>query len=186
MNLTYHPLIGSESTSRYGAFGIRIEVAHKVIEPLLTTRRDLENETELERAIHHAAYDAEKLIKDAVMSYVVSKDSAAQERRAAERAQLIGLFPTGCFVEEIPNGYCSDWCCKHLPWFVVTTSVGRITIGWRKRVIEIDWESIKAAKTAEELFPKDDVTKTSRLIHAWSVEDAKRYIDTVIASATAP
>ncbi len=184
LNLTYHHLIGSESCGQHGAFGFRVQIAHKGIDHLFAGRRDLDNETELEKAIFHAGYDAEKLIQTAVMTYVVSNDPQAQKRRVAERAQLVGLFPAGCFVEEIPNGYCSDWCCKHLPWFIVTAPpVGRITIGWRKSVMHLEWKGTVGTKTAEELFPKDNVTKGDFYIHAHSIEDAQRYINVVIASA---
>ena len=85
------------------------------------------------------------------------------------------------YVEEIPNGYCNRYCCKHLPWFVVTTKVGRITIGWRKRVINIDWEGSAITKKANELFPQEDVTKGDKLIHAWGYEKAKEYIGVLLS-----
>lgn len=99
-----------------------------------------------------------------------------------EKEKLLSLFPDKSFVLEIPNGYCSDWCCKHLPWFTVTTKVGPITIGWRKRVISIDWKQTVRTKTSNELFAKEDVTKEYKLIHAWSYEDAKRYVNAIINS----
>ena len=52
-----------------------------------------------------------------------------------EKSQIIALFGTqSIFVEEIPNEYDED----SFPWFIVTTNKGRIKIGWRKRVINID------------------------------------------------
>jgi hypothetical protein len=132
--------------------------------------------------VQNAAMDAIDGVRKAMTAQLHKTSPASQARRASDRAQIIGLFPAPIYVEEIPNGYCSDACCKHLPWFIVTTSVGRIKIGWRKRVINIDWSDTVCTKTGTELFPNDDVTKGGRYIHAWKVEDAKRYIDTVIAS----
>jgi len=168
----YRILTSTESAGQYGVFGIKILVAASL--------EDLGQE-----AIHHAAYAATDGITAAIMSAVVSEKPEAQEHRRKERADLLGLFDQPIYVEEIPNGYCSQWCCKHLPWFVVTTTVGRFKIGWRKRVISIDWSDTVVAKTAEELFPDEKVTKDGRLIHAWSLADAKRYVATVM-SGTAP
>ena len=105
------------------------------------------------------------------------------KRAAEEKVAILALFPGTPFVEEIPNGYCSQYCCKHLPWFIVTTQVGRVKIGWRKRVIQIDWSETRNTKNSEELFAKEDVTKEAKMIHAWSYEDAKRYLEAIIASA---
>lgn len=168
MNLDYHSLYSEEGAGSYGCYGVKIEVAASVLPNL-----DQEK-------IRYAAYDAAKLVKGAVMEAVVAADPKAQERAKQERIDLLALFPETIFVEEIPNGYCSDWCCKHLPWFIVTTKAGRIKIGWRKRVILIEWEEIANAKTAEELFPSEDVTKSGKMIHAWSYEKAKEYIQTVL------
>jgi hypothetical protein len=99
-----------------------------------------------------------------------------------QRAELVALFDNPDEVEEIPNGYCNQWCCRHLPWFVVTTPVGKIKLGWRKRVISIDWTSTLVEATAEELFPNEKVTKSLRLIHAWGIDDARRYIQTILTS----
>ncbi len=180
--LTYQCLRGEESSGSYGTFGVRILVAHKALD--VYAERDLDNETELEKALHHAGYDAADKITDAVMRLVISRDPKAQERVRAERAQLLGLFAAPIYVETIPNGYDSRWGSAHLPWFVVTTSVGRIKIGWRRRVISIDWTETQGTKTSDELFAAEDVTKDARGIHAWSVEKAKAYIAAIIGSAS--
>lgn len=122
------------------------------------------------------------LLQAALGEAAIASDEKAQQHRRQQRDELIGLFDEPILVEEIPNGYCGRWCCRHLPWFIVTTRIGRITLGWCKRVISIDWTGSLVTKTADELFPEENVTKEGKLIHAWSVEDAKRYIATVIAS----
>ena len=58
------------------------------------------------------------------------------------------------------------------PWWLVTTPVGLVQIGWRKRVILIDWgETGKHCSVT-----KDDVTKNALMVHAWSYEKAVEYI----------
>ena len=108
----------------------------------------------------------------------------AESQRFAktQRQEILGLFDAPIYVETIPNGYCNEACCKHLPWFKITTSIGRFKVGWRKHVMHIDWLETVAKKTAEALFPDDPTTKDGRMIHAQSWEDARRYIKTVIES----
>lgn len=161
-------LYSESSLGTYGRFGIDISVDMNVLPDL--TRPE----------IRAAAYNAVKLVKSAIMAAVVEGNKEAQDQRRNERAQILALFNERIFVEEIPNGYCSDWCCRHLPWFVITTAIGRFTIGWRKRVLAIDWTQTVGTKTADELFADEDVTKGTRSIHAWSMEAAARYIAVIV------
>jgi hypothetical protein len=63
-------------------------------------------------------------------------------------------------------------------WFIIFTDNGDIRIGWRKRVIEIEW--LKNYKPFTFKGDDEDVTKgfsdTGRYIHAWSVEKAIEYL----------
>lgn len=58
------------------------------------------------------------------------------------------------------------------PWWLVKTPAGLVHIGWRKRVISIDWSdtSIRQEVTS------DDVTKSETLVHAWSYAKAVEYL----------
>lgn len=97
-----------------------------------------------------------------------------------ERLALLECFGTSClYVEEIPNGYCSDWCCSQKPWFVVTTPKGRITIGWRKRVINIDWAGSKITVDGKNL-PDTGVTYGATYKHAYGYDKAKEYLDLLL------
>jgi len=58
------------------------------------------------------------------------------------------------------------------PWFAAVTDFGIITIGWRKRVIEIDWTACKVRGIVTE----DNVTKRNDLVHAYSEGDAVTYL----------
>lgn len=106
----------------------------------------------------------------------------SKKQAEKERTEILSIFGNrSIFVEEIPNGYCPNYCCKHLPWFVVTTSKGRIKIGWRKRVISIDWQDSIIDKTSEGLFPNEDVTRYDKVVHAYGYEKAKEYIDVLLS-----
>lgn len=72
---------------------------------------------------------------------------------------------------ELPNGYDGD---ERHPWFQVQTLIGPIIIGWRKRVIHIDWS--KTGKDFSSLFTKEDVTQWPGGIHAWGKEKATEYL----------
>ena len=133
-------------------------------------------------AIRDAVYNAAQTIRAAILGEVIKNDPKAQERAVAERKAILDLFPSQIFVEEIPNGYCSDYCCRHLPWFIVTTNIGKIKIGWRKRVLEIDWSGTVNKRTAEQLFPAEDVTKSGCSIHAWGYDAAALYLQKILSN----
>jgi len=108
-------------------------------------------------------------------------DHRSQVEALKQKNGILEAFGSrNIYVEEIPNGYCSEYCCKHLPWFIVTTNKGRIKIGWRRRVINIDWKDSDIKESSEELFPNEDVTKYEKSIHAWGYDKAKEYIDVLL------
>lgn len=83
---------------------------------------------------------------------------------------------TPIFMQEIPNEYWGNaYYAWRYPWFIVTTTIGHIKIGSRKRVINIDWkDSIVKIKGTE--LSSDDVTRGDTYIHAWSDEKAVEYL----------
>lgn len=92
---------------------------------------------------------------------------------------LLSCFPqdTKVYVKRIPNEYCNDYCCVNRPWLKVTTHKGVIKIGWRKRVIVIDWsESDIVHISGTSLFKDENVTSWDKGIHAWGYEKAKEYL----------
>lgn len=167
--MKYHEIAAYESHGTHGGFAVRVEAA---------TNNEIDWN---DKRIRNAAYEATDRVKEAVMEVAIESDPQAQERAKAERAELLGLFPEPVHVEEIPNGYCSLACCKHLPWFVVTTPKGRIKIGNRKRVIMIDWSESDLEKSAEDMFGGEAVTKGERYIHAWGLEKAQEYVSKLLA-----
>jgi len=172
--MEYKELYSVYKGGGFGAFAIKILVAG-------TRLPDLKADES--RNLRVLANNSADQIEAAIMERVMSTDPECQQASLHNRKDLLALFLQPIFVEEIPNGYCSRWCCKHLPWFIVTTSVGRFKIGWRKRVISIDWEGTVGTATSEQLFAAENVTKEAKLIHAWSLEKASIYIGAIIHSA---
>lgn len=62
------------------------------------------------------------------------------------------------------------------PWWLVRTKYGMIRLGWRKRVIAIDWKDT-ALRT--KTITRDDVTTTEYMVHAWSYAKAVEYLTTL-------
>lgn len=93
---------------------------------------------------------------------------------------LSGLGATSFY--EIKNEYYSS---SGEPWWLVRTEFGLIKIGWRKRVINIDWTDtglvIDEESDGDYEFHKrpisnDDTTKWESGIHAWGYAKAVEYI----------
>ena len=107
----------------------------------------------------------------------LSRDPEVQERHQKQREDLLACF-SDCgtiFVQDVPNEYCPKPCCPS--WHIVTTSIGHIKVGWRKRVIVIDWHETTNEEKADTLFADEDVTKDARMIHAWGCDKAREYIN---------
>lgn len=86
--------------------------------------------------------------------------------------------------ELLPNGYCKEECCMHIPWFLFHTIDGDIKMGWRKRVISIEWQENYKYFDMNELFATENVTKWEENgkhgIHAWGDEKAYEYLKKVV------
>lgn len=70
----------------------------------------------------------------------------------------------------ILNGYWNE--PNAYPWWFVKTARGYIELGWRKRVIEINWSDtdVRGVVTA------DEVTKDDIGVHAYSMAKAVEYM----------
>ncbi len=103
----------------------------------------------------------------------------------------ITLIPNEYFGSKQNDPYCS-------PWGLIKTPKGDIKVGWRKRVINIDWKDlydkaltktsehdyetrikIRESFYGENLFANEDVTKGTHMIHAWSSEKAVEYLEKI-------
>lgn len=129
--------------------------------------------------ISNAAYGLEKELN--AESIKLDPKTAAQARE--DRESIIALFKgQEIFVEEIPNEYHgpNDAYGRNFPWFRVTTKIGHFKIGWRKSVININWENTLVKTKANDLFT-DDVTKGDYYIHAYGYKVAQEYIDKIMS-----
>ena len=95
-----------------------------------------------------------------------------------EKKDILACFESPIHAQAVKNEYGET---PHFPWFKVTTSRGVIKIGWRYRVINIDWSESDIKGLAKELFPNENVTKEDQYIHAWGYDKAKEYISVLMA-----
>lgn len=158
MDFVYKKAASREGFNTYGKIGVRIEVA---------VGRELTDE-ESTSIFEHCEQISSLLNITNLMNSQKLIDEIADNK-----AKIINLFDSPIYVREIPNGYTDSI----EPWYLVTTSKGHIKIGWRKRVISIDWKDSDIKQSGYELFPEEDVTRWESGIHAWGYEKAKEYID---------
>lgn len=169
-NLEYKELCAIESFGGEDTFGVRVFVS---------VRRELTNDDS------YAISAPVEAIRDTILRASIKADPAKQQDAREEVAKLAAVFLSPIYVEEIPYEYCHQWCCSHRRWLMVTTPVGHFKIGWRKRVIHLEWTNTRVKATAEELFPAGDVTKEGRMIHAYGYDKAREYVRRIMESPNA-
>lgn len=88
---------------------------------------------------------------------------------------LAGIEPVA--VHEVANKYWPDnehyaEIRRDNPWWLVLTKAGPVVIGWRKRVISIDW----ADTPVRSIVTADDVTKGEDHVHAYGYGKAVSHL----------
>lgn len=86
---------------------------------------------------------------------------------------------------ELPNNYWPESYVElrqKSPWWLIKTSKGLIKIGWRKRVISINWSDTPI----RQIITDDDVTKDDCLVHAWSYLKALEYLTKLAETINQP
>lgn len=125
-------------------------------------------------------YKAAEMIRTGLDTVSAELDPNGPEERERYRAEIVEIYKVAgieaIYMEQLPNGYCSRPCCLNRPWFRVTSRIGHVVIGWRRRVISIDWKDSMVKATGEELFPVELVTRFETGIHAWDALKAAEYI----------
>lgn len=172
-NIHTSEMMGSQV---YGWFGLKIDVAARKLP-------DFEKHQQL----RYALMDAEKIITEAYHQAMAEENAEFMAELHERQQQLLACFPQPLYHEQIPNEYQTvSWDGKLKPWFRVTlANVGHFKVGERRHVIHLEWTDTRVTATAQELFPKEDVTKSARTIHAHSGDDLRRYIQTIIDAAPA-
>lgn len=103
-------------------------------------------------------------------------DPNTAETAKQQRESILSCFPeTPIFVKEIPNQY-DNFAGVHIPWYEVTSRIGVIVIGFRKRVVNIDWSKSNVCFKANDIFPKEGTTKNEHSIHAWDYLKVAEYL----------
>lgn len=161
-------------SGKYGHFGLQIKIA---------IPREFCGEDN--RIMDQVAEE----IQEAIMRTTVARDPEEQRQRDEEQKKFMECFGNrNIFAEAIPNQYCPRWCCSMKPWYKVTTSRGIITVGWRKRVIHLEWEPrVTGGVNADTMFPNEkvygdvDVTRYDCVIHAYGYEKLTEYLNKLLS-----
>lgn len=192
----YTMISNIESSGANGFYAVKILVmrppgAQARVDAL--NAKDYGKCTPEERRIKYMVPDAETLVsalrrQDRMLDPMVVQ--SAQDTKARIEAAFNAAGAGLIYMEAIPNGYHAPdtlWAVG-VPWYRVTTSVGHFVVGWRKRVIHLEWKDtvLRARKTVgvpsgEEVFPGEDVTRWETGIHAWSYAKLVEYVRTLIA-----
>ena len=99
-----------------------------------------------------------------------------RSRVSAESIVRLAEFPI-LYQWELANQYWPDDPCYddvRTPWWLFLTDIGPLQLGWRKRVIAIDWRTCDVRVVGG--VTADNVTKSDTMVHAWSVEKAVEYL----------
>ena len=95
-----------------------------------------------------------------------------EEREFFERVVARSEIPNDG-IYAIPNGYSHDW---PNPWFMIKTRWGKVKIGWRKRVICIEWNGSQINHNGDITFKDEGVTTYRTGVHAWGEDKAVEYL----------
>lgn len=207
----YELAYGSEGVGSDGVRGVKIFVKRypetakrlKALSDDKTTYRPGETPKEKENGLF---YGVGRQVEELLSEQAKRLDPATWEREAKTKADFekafadAGLGPV--FMEPIPNEYWSSAIGD--PWYNVATPIGYIKIGWRKRVINIDWartvlmsllkdkySSEPRPPGGEELLP--DVIKSGETttlgdyyVHAYGYEKATKYLKAMFEHSQKP
>lgn len=110
-------------------------------------------------------------------------DPIEQAHAAEERTKLLEAFPEAVYVQPVRNQYHGDSPYGQMrPWFEVTTKRGIFLVGWRKRVINLDWSKTDIMSTGSEVFPEHTATIGDTYLHSSSYTYLKECVDKLMAA----
>jgi len=172
-DLTHFKILSSETRFGHTAIGVKVLVM-------------------LDREFNEADASAGwRVIRDLFASLEMESarlNPKTAEERQKEKTDIEKCFTDADFpaiyMEQIPNEYWGDKDPMALrsPWYNVATKIGFFKVGWRKRVLVLDWERTEVKTTADTLFQNEDVTKGERMIHCYGYGKATEYLKRVMSS----
>ena len=110
-------------------------------------------------------------VKDGIEVSLTTRSEDYDSNKDEEKSRLLSTFVTAGIPTDTVYELVNEYSRNGYPWFLVKTEKGFIKIGWRKRVINIDWSDADIRYTVE-----DDVTKDDTFCHAWSYDKAVKYL----------
>lgn len=152
-----------------GGYGINIEIAY--------TQRELDNEDRWAIRSHVEA------IENIIRGRTYREDPKVIAACAEQKTKLLAAFEGHLiYAKAVPNEYFSpdEIYGQMHPWFLVTTTRGIIKLGWRKRVINLEWDQSDIPKDAVSLFT-EDVTKGPGYIHCYGYESLKQHVQALLS-----
>lgn len=175
--LSLHEFVGKMLGEIREIFAARTDAVYRMYPPATLIARDDLDYWLGERDGIDDAYIIQEGDKGVFHIYKFFHKACRRERNARlERKYFEEIFAEAGFVNvemvQTENQYCGCEACA--PWFWVQTPIGKILIGWRKRVINIDWS--ETGKSFLRLFGNEEVTKDRDYIHAWGTDKAIEYL----------
>lgn len=174
---------GVATSSHNHSEGVRIQVFGK--EELMAKMRadtDFDNPDPIKKVLDHAMWEAREAVNRALTlaTLMMDPETAVLQAKTKESFRKAfedaGLGPI--YMKELPNEYWGKdpWAIRS-PWFLVTTRLGHFKVGWRKRVINLDWsQTEKKSGRLNHLGEKDNVTFGDFYIHAYGYEKLTEYL----------
>lgn len=155
-------------------------------ELFITSKKYEALDKETQNKIGYKANQCLDAIKRRIERDWVKKFKARDRQEHVTR--LIKLFTDAGFgtihVKTMDNQYSGDAWYYDAPWIVATTTKGPITIGWRKRVINIDWSNSDIVADGEILFEDEKTTSGKQFVHAWDWDKAVEYLKRLLETET--
>ena len=112
-----------------------------------------------------------RITKDESLSFKLVKHNQFEEDKKLEN-KLLSLFELSNIKILDYWNIRNEYSKEKADWLLIKTKAGMIKIGWRYRVINIDWEDTGIRK----IVTNDGVTKGESGVHADSYADAIKYL----------
>jgi hypothetical protein len=92
--------------------------------------------------------------------------------------KFVALFKMAGFEYAYPRAIPNEYGARPIAadWFMMATEYGDIKIGWRYRVISIDWAGANIPERNIVQFFRDNVTTWETGVHAWGYKKCLEYL----------